>query len=194
MVRRTKRRGFCATRLNWRFFGILSTCFVCLAIGFTVHRTVCADEKEVKKGQIYSTWEGLEADKCASIWVIRRFVDAEAQFKFLPKGTLVQEGIPFDTPTSELSRDARQAAFGKVLTKYKLDDPVLRDINKIIWDIEVNKWEKKVTNEAHGVNSVVQGLILSIEDENQCLDKTDIVFDGLYAYLKAYHQAGKKND
>lgn len=192
MIRRTMQRAICATRLDWGLFGVLLACFVFLAISFTVLKAVYADEKGDKKGQIYSTWEGLEADKCASIWAIRRFVDAEAQFKFLPKGTLVQEGIPFDTPTSELSRDARQAAFGKILTKYKLDDPVLRDIDKIIWDIEVNKWEKKVTNEAQGVNSVVQGLILSIEDENQCLEKTDVVFDGLYAYLKARHQAGKK--
>ena len=80
MTRRTMRRAICATRLGWSLFGVLLACFVFLAISFTVLKSVYADEKGDKKGQIYSTWEGLEADKCASIWAIRRFVDAASPF------------------------------------------------------------------------------------------------------------------
>ena len=170
--------------------GLVLLCVASLAGGLVVRRGVHADEGKNKK--IYSTWKGLETDKCVSAWVIRRFVDEHAQFKFFPKGTLIQEGIPFDTPTAELRRDSRQATFGKVLAKYNLTDAVLRDMDRIIWDIEGNKWEKKATQEAQGVNAVVQGLILSIPDENQCIEKTDIVFDGLYAYLKALRQAPQK--
>ena len=46
--------------------------------------------------QIYITWQGLEPDKLASLWLIKRFVDQEAEFKLVPKGSLIKDGIPFD--------------------------------------------------------------------------------------------------
>lgn len=153
---------------------------------------VIADTGEAKGSAIYSTWEGLELDKCASAWLIKRFVNKEAQFKFLPKGAFIKEGIPFDTPDSELKRDARMAAFGRVMQKHKIKDLVLEDINKIVWDIEVNSWDKKVTQEAMGLNAVIQGLILITKSEEECFEKSFLVFDALYAHLKSQRDLGAR--
>jgi hypothetical protein len=153
--------------------------------------SIAKENPKDNEGQVYSTWEALELDKCASAWLIKRFVDKDAQFQFFPNGTLIKEGIPFDTPTGDLSRDARMATFGKILQKYKLKDAVLEDINKIVWDVEVNKWEKKVTDESLGVNAVINGLILISKDGQDCFEKSFIVFDALYAHLKAQRQVKK---
>ncbi|MBC8233723.1 chromate resistance protein [bacterium] len=161
---------------------------------FFIH-SIAKENPNINEGQVYSTWETLELDKCASAWLIKRFVDKNAQFQFFPNGTFIKEGIPFDTPTGELSRDARAATFGKILQKYKLKNSVLEDINKIVWDVEVNKWEKKVTDEAIGLSAVINGLILISKDGQECFEKSFIVFDALYAHLKARRQvSGMKNE
>lgn len=152
--------------------------------------------KETKTGTtkqsaaVYSTWRELETDKCASAWLIRRFVNANAQFKFFPKGTFIKEGIPFDTPDSDLKRDARMTVFGKVMQKYTIKNAVLDDMNRIIWDIEVNSWDKKVTPEAIGVDSVIQGLILMTKSEEECIEKSFLIFDALYAHFKSRRDLG----
>jgi len=149
---------------------------------------ISAEKPKTEKGNVYSTWKGLELDKCASAWLIKRFIDKKAVFKFFPRGTFIKEGIQFDTPYSELRRDARTPTFGKIMEKYKIEDPVLVDIGRIVWDVEVNKWDRKITDESSGLNAVIQGLIMITEDEKNCLEKCYIVFDALYAYLKSQRQ------
>lgn len=175
-----------------RKLAILILYIILLAQLIKISDDAIADTSEAKGSAVYSTWEGLELDKCASAWLIKRFVSKEAQFRFFPKGSFIKEGIPFDTPDSELRRDYRMAAFGRVIKKYKLQDAVLEDINKIVWDVEVNTWEKKVTDESIGLNAIVQGLILTFQDEKECLEKSYIVFDALYAYLKEQRRIGGK--
>jgi hypothetical protein len=45
-----------------------------------------SDVSAEQEGLVFSTWEGFEADKCASIWLIKRFIDKNAVIKFFPKG------------------------------------------------------------------------------------------------------------
>ena len=95
------------------------------------------------KAETFSTWKGFEVDKCASIWLIKRFIDKNAKIKFFPKGNLITEGIPFDVPEAKLRRYHNMSTFESILKYYNLKDPKLIYIGKIIHDIEVNIWEKK---------------------------------------------------
>ncbi len=158
---------------------------VLATVAITIGSVNTSKGDKVKGPGVYSTWQGLELDKCASAWLIKRFVDKEAQFRFFPKGSFIKEGIPFDTPDAELRRDARTPVFGKVMEKYRIRDAALDHMKKVVWDIEINKWEKKVTDEAEGLNAVIQGLILINKDDAECLEKCYIVFDAFHAYIKA---------
>jgi len=134
---------------------------------------------------IFSTWQGIEMDKAASTWLIKRFVDKEAQLRVVPKGSVIRTGVPFDTPDSELRRDRSVTTFESIQRKYKIQDPALDYIAKIVWDIEVNIWDKKVTSESRGVNAVVLGTRRISRNDTECLEKCIPVFDALYAEIKA---------
>jgi hypothetical protein len=134
--------------------------------------------------KIYSTWDTIEPDKCGSAWLIKRFVDKKATFKFYPKGELISSGIPFDTPEAELRRYHNMSTFESILKKYKLNDPALIEMGNIFHDIEINYWGKKNTAESKGV----QNTILKIEEDhhnpNEILEKSFLYFDTLYKNLK----------
>ena len=133
----------------------------------------------------YSTWQYVEMDKAASTWLIKRFVDKKAEFRVFPKGSVIRTGIPFDTPDSALRRDRNVTTFESIQRKYKVHDPALDYIAKIVWDIEVNVWDKKTTPEAKGVNAIIRGLARTSKNENECFEKSWPVFDALYAEVKS---------
>jgi len=80
--------------------------------------SLAANTRNDKESHLYSTWDTMEVDKCASAWLIKRFVDKEAEFKFFPSGELITEGIPFDTPDSEFRRYHNMSTFESILKKY----------------------------------------------------------------------------
>ena len=132
------------------------------------------------QGHMYATWDTLEIDTCASAWLIKNFVDTEAEFRFFPKGEIITEGIPFDTPDSDLRRTGNMSAFETILAKYKITDPALKEIGRIIHDIEINYWGKKETGEAVKLNQEIKGIIDSVADNPRRLEKSSIFFDALY--------------
>lgn len=134
-------------------------------------------------GHIFATWEGFEADKCASIWLIVRFVDTDAEFRFFPRGTTIAEGTPFDTPDAELRRYHNMAAYESILRHYGIDDPVLARIGDIIHDIEVNTWQQKRFEETVVVLEEIQGIIDHNPDSRILIEKVLAYFDGLYDRL-----------
>ncbi|MFH2091582.1 MAG: chromate resistance protein ChrB domain-containing protein, partial [Pseudomonadota bacterium] len=88
----------------------------------------------------FSTWEGFEADKLASIWLIKRFVSLDAKIVFYPKGQVMDDGIQFDTPYSKIKRRFNQSTFESLLEHYNLTDLKLQSMAKLIHDVEINVW------------------------------------------------------
>jgi hypothetical protein len=129
---------------------------------------------------VFSTWDGFEVDKCASIWLIKRFIDRDAIISFLPKGEVIKEGIPFDTPDAKLRRYYNMSTFETILKNYKLDNPKLVHIGKIIHDIEVNTWEKKVFNETLKVQDAVNNIIWNSKSSKEVIRETLEYFDSIY--------------
>lgn len=138
--------------------------------------------------ETYTTWETMEVDKCASAWLIKRFIDKDAVFKFIPKGDLVKEGIPFDTPDSEFRRYHNMSTFESILQKYRINDPALIHIGKIMHDIEINYWREKVITESQKIQEGIQEIISSTKDPTECLKKTFLIFDEIYRHIKSESQ------
>lgn len=133
----------------------------------------------VAQGEIFSTWEGLEADKCASIWLIKRFIDPAAEIRFYPKGKAITEGIPFDTPEASLRRYHNKSTFETLLEHYQINDAKLVYIGRIMHDIEVNIWEKKLMAESLQVESDIQAIDSQGATE-KIIEQCRLYFDRLY--------------
>lgn len=133
-----------------------------------------------QKVLVFSTWDGFEVDKCASIWLIKRFIDKNAVIKFIPKGEIIKKGIPFDTPDALFRRYHNMSTFESLLKHYKLKDPKLIYIGKIIHDIEINIWEKKALEETLIVQDAVNKIIWNAKDRHEVIEKSCEYFDSLY--------------
>ena len=154
--------------------------FIFLSLSLFVGRGRPADILAAQKGLIFSTWEGFEVDKCASIWLIKRFIDENAVIGFFPKGEAIKEGIPFDTPDAKFRRYHNMSTFESLLKHYKLKDPKLIYIGKIVHDIEVNIWERKVFDETRHVQDAVNRIIRNSKNSDEVIEKSCKYFDSLY--------------
>lgn len=130
--------------------------------------------------QVFSTWEGFEADKCASIWLITKFIDKNAIIRFYPKGEAITQSIPFDTPDAKFRRYYNMSTFESLLKHYKIKNPKVNYIGRIIHDIEVNVWEKKVIKETRIVQDEVNKIIWESKDSEEIIRKTNTFFNSLY--------------
>lgn len=134
---------------------------------------------------IFATWKGFEVDKCASIWLIKNYIDKNAQIKFYSKDEKIKEGILFDTPEAKFRRYFNMSTYESLMRHYKLNDPVLLHIGKIIHDIEVNTWEKKALEETCTIRDAVNKIIWETKETDEVIEKTNLFFNDLYRkYLK----------
>ncbi|MFC1643452.1 chromate resistance protein ChrB domain-containing protein [Chlamydiota bacterium] len=134
--------------------------------------------------ETWSTWDTLELDNCASSWLIKRFVDDKAEFRFYPKGEFIAEGIPFDTPDAELRRRHGISTFGSIAAKYRIDDPAVKEISKLIHDIEVNYWAGEKNEEARNLDTEIKAIIDEKLTSHDTLKKVFTVFDQLYGEMQ----------
>ncbi|MEW6089282.1 MAG: chromate resistance protein ChrB domain-containing protein [bacterium] len=134
--------------------------------------------------ETFSTWKGMELDKCASIWLIKNYVDKSAVIKFYPRDTFKMDGTSFDVPVSDLRSREGKSTFTHILEKYKINNSILNIFKKIIQDIETNISGDKVTSESAGLNAIVNGIIVSSKSNDEIMGKSFVVFDGLYADIE----------
>ena len=136
-----------------------------------------------EKTQVYATWDTMEMDRLACLWLIKRFIDPQAVFRFYPQGTLEMEGVQVDTPVSRFRRTQQQTAYESLLKAHSISDPALLAMGELVRDVELNIWGVKKVPESQGVNLVLKGLFISSKDPQEALEKGFIVMDGLYRAL-----------
>ncbi|HEU5171311.1 MAG TPA: chromate resistance protein ChrB domain-containing protein [Gemmatimonadales bacterium] len=124
-------------------------------------------------------------DRTACAWLIRRFVDREAEFAFAPDPDAARAlgGTAFDMRAVELGHHEGRCSFESILHKYRLTDPALHEIATMVHDADLDD-EKFRSPEAPGLDAVIRGLGLVIEDDQELLRLTDRVYDGLYAWVQ----------
>jgi hypothetical protein len=132
------------------------------------------------------TWENVGVDRIGCAWLIRKYVDAKAKFLFEPVGTTtIPEGAePFDIPNVRLSHHQGHCSFHAFLREYKLDDPVLHRIARIIDEADTVQ-EALVEPAATGLDLICEGIRLTSPDDATALERGAIVYEALYARLAA---------
>ncbi|MCK5472899.1 MAG: chromate resistance protein, partial [Planctomycetes bacterium] len=90
---------------------------------------------------IYITWDTMEFDKCVAAWLIVRFIDKDAQFKFIPVGSEPVDGIPFDIPGAAWSRKHRKCTSQCILESIDDTDIAVEAIVSMAGKVELNFWQ-----------------------------------------------------
>ncbi len=139
-------------------------------------------EREAFRGRTWVTRTGIKVDRMASAWLIRRFIDPEARFKFVPpKGTAPEKGeLRFDMFEAEFTHEGDLCTFEVLVRRFELADPGLRHLAEIVHDIDV-KDAKYGREEAAGVGQVVAGIAAAHPDDDARLARGTALFDDLYA-------------
>ena len=139
------------------------------------------------RGRTWVTRRGVEVDRIASAWLIRRFIDPEARFAFAPsRGYAPRPGeLRFDMFEAEFTHAGDRCTFEVLLARGPglADDPALRAIGEIVHDVDL-KDGKFGREEAAGIAHLVRGIVLAHGDDAERLARGAAVFDDLYAYFR----------
>ena len=145
------------------------------------------------------TRERVMVDRVACPWLVRRFVDPEAEFLFVPADQVMnvaaQEGaIPFDVPGVELGHHGKECSFEAIVRKHDLgNDPALALMAKIVngADTDNSLWHQP---EGPGLEAVAEGFRHLGLGDDQAINRAEwIVYDALYAYCQAMTTQGKQD-
>ena len=132
---------------------------------------------------LWATRRGCHVDRTACVWLIKRFVDPGASFAFFGDPSEAPEGAElFDVVGARLSHRGEDCSFETFLKEYELEDPVLSEIAEIVHDADLMD-EKYARPESEGLDAIVRGMQLSLPDDHALIGHTDVLYEGLYAYL-----------
>ena len=137
------------------------------------------------------TRENVKVDRVACPWLIKRFVDPDAKFLFVPEGELLatanrENATPFDATRFQevkLNHRGERCTFEAILEDFKLADAGLERLGRIVRAADV-KGQEHVAPEGLGLRAIAEGFAaLGISDEER-LNREFPVYDALYAYVK----------
>jgi hypothetical protein len=128
-----------------------------------------------------------KVDRVACPWLIKRFVDPDAEFLYAPPEEVLavaeREGaIPFDVPNVELGHHGAECSFDAIIQKYQLTDPALRRLARIVRGADTDA--KDLTPESRGLDAIAEGFRLTYADDHEQLAAEWPVYDALYAYCQ----------
>jgi hypothetical protein len=131
----------------------------------------------------WATRAGIHIDRAACAWLIRRHIDGQAEFLFVADPAEIPAGAaPFDVPGADLSHHAGDCSFETILRRYDLADPVLWRIAAIVHEADLHD-QRYQAPEAEGLDVILRGLAM-IRGDDDILDLTGPIFDGIYAYCR----------
>jgi hypothetical protein len=127
-------------------------------------------------------------DRCASAWLIKRFIDKDAVFEFLTKDQAIpKNAIRFTLPKAEIKPvEGVKTTFDVLVEKYQVKDPIVSKIGRIIRDYEFNEEnrDKIWLKETLGVCYILKGLEKTSRTDAETVSKALVVMGALYATLK----------
>jgi hypothetical protein len=149
-------------------------------------REVTATPLHALKGRVWVTRKGVHIDRIASAWLIRRFIDPEARFKFVSaKGYSPAPGeLRFDMYEGEYTHEGDRCTFEVLTARAELENPALRAIGEIVHDIDL-KDGKFGREEAPGIARLVDGIAAATKDDARRLERGAAILDDLYESFRS---------
>ncbi len=137
------------------------------------------------------TREKVKVDRVACPWLIKNFIDPEAEFVFLPHDTdwSATDGIVYDVPNSELGHHGEDVSFDSILKKYRIEDPALKLLAAIVRAADSRPSFPHPAGE--GLRWVAHGFSALGFADHEILAREFVVYDALYAECKRRVEAGE---
>lgn len=134
------------------------------------------------------TRERPKIDRIACPWLIKRFVDADAEFLYVPNDKVIETAaqtgaIPFDVPNVELTHHGEFCSFDALLQNYSLSDPALSKLAIIVRAADTNRLG--LAPEAAGLLAITLGLSENFRDDHEMLGIGMIMYDALYSRCRS---------
>ena len=135
------------------------------------------------------TREHVKVDRVACPWLIKKFVDADAEFLFVAADKVAEiaerEGaIPFDIPGVELGHHDGKSSFEAIVAKYQINDPAIHLLAQIVHGADVTQ-DLYGRPEAPGLKAIAEGFgYLGLKDDHEILQKEFVVYDALFSYCR----------
>ena len=131
------------------------------------------------------TREKIKVDRVACPWLIRKFVDPEAEFVFMPHDTdwsLLGEGTVFDVPNCELGHHGEDVSFNSILKQYNVTDPALLLLGEIVRAADSHPSNPHPAGE--GLRWIAGGFGALGWSDDEILAREFVVYDALYEECK----------
>jgi hypothetical protein len=132
------------------------------------------------RGRRWVTRPRPHIDRIASAWLIKRFIDADAEFLFAPPAEFPDDAIPFDAPGVELSHQGEDCTFETLLKRARLHDRRLVRLAEVVHEADLRDG-KYPHEEARGIDVAVRAMLAVSSDDQQVLAQGMALFEGLYA-------------
>ena len=134
------------------------------------------------------TRERPKIDRIACPWLIRRFIDPDAQFLYVAAGEVLQVAAeqgatPYDIPGVEMSHVGEKCSFDAFLAKYRLDDPALQQLAAIVRGADTSRLD--LTPQSAGLYAISLGLSQVHADDHEMLRHGLVMYDALYAWCES---------
>lgn len=135
----------------------------------------------------WTTRERPKIDRLACPWLIKNFVDREAEFIYVPAGEVTAKAqqlgaVPFDVPGVEYSHYEDKCTFDYILKKHNLTDPALHTLAPIVRGADTDRHD--LASQASGLWAISAGLAYNIKDDHELLQKGMMLYDALYTWAK----------
>jgi hypothetical protein len=146
------------------------------------------------KGRTWVTRKGIHVDRMACAWLIRRFIDQDAAFKFVTaRGYAPAPGeIRFDMFDAEFTHEGDLCSFEVMLRAFELKDPALHALGEIVHDIDLKdgKFER---DETPGVDHLIAGIAWLHAEDAARLEHGAVLFDALHHFFQRRKGAGARS-
>lgn len=136
------------------------------------------------------TRERPKIDRIACPWLIKNFVDLEAEFIYVPKEQVFAKAkelnaLPYDIPGAEYSHEGQFCTFDYIIKRHNLSDPALDQIALIVRGADTDSFE--LAPQAAGLWAISAGLSHNIKDDHEQLAVGMKIYDALYSWAKYVH-------
>ncbi|MEL1254788.1 chromate resistance protein ChrB domain-containing protein [Flavobacterium sp. DGU38] len=137
------------------------------------------------------TRERPKIDRIACPWLIKKFVDAEAEFIYVPFDAVLDKAkelnaIPFDVPNVEYTHYNEQCTFDFIIKKHQIQDPAISIIAGIVRGADTDRHD--IAKESAGLWAISAGLSYNITDDHTLLDTGMVMYDALYSWASHLYQ------
>ena len=135
------------------------------------------------------TREGAKTDRVACPWLIKKFIDPQAEFLFVPKDTVLEvarreAGKSFDCPGADYTHRDGKCSFEVLIEDYRLQDPALKMLAPIVHGADIPA-DVGIVPEAAGLQAIAHGFAATCPDDHRKLEREFPVYDALYAWCQA---------